>query len=191
MHVCSTEEGMMAKLNVTNDHSSPSASHFVSRAGWRRRRGSWMKSLMTAEKQQQKEKYKQTKKQERLSCVDTTVSLCDRLYKEKLMNLTAGTWDKAALITAFLCKPQWNCHGLYGYRAITYRTAGALSLDLLALPCHQRHEAQQSFSWNPNLEDFMWSGDTIRETTSRSLYPAPSSSYTRLPAWLYWKGGAH
>lgn len=50
-----------------------------------------MKSLTTAEKQQQKEKYKQTKKQERLSCVDTTVSLCDRLYKEKLMNLTPGT----------------------------------------------------------------------------------------------------
>lgn len=23
MHVCSTEEGMMAKPNVTNDHSSP------------------------------------------------------------------------------------------------------------------------------------------------------------------------
>lgn len=27
MHVCSTEEGMVAKPNVTNDHSSPSASH--------------------------------------------------------------------------------------------------------------------------------------------------------------------
>lgn len=52
-----------------------------------------MKSLTKAEKQQKKQTNKQKKKtpQECLSCVDTTVSLCDRLYKEKLMNLPPGT----------------------------------------------------------------------------------------------------
>lgn len=172
MRVCSTGEGMMAMLNVTNDQSffSPSASHLF-HAGWRRCWGICMKVWRT------KKKRTRTKK----SCVDTAENLRDSQDEETLMNLTSGTWDKAALITVFeqtsvqLSNAVWI--------SSNYLQDGCgFFLDVPAFQCHQRHEAQQTFSWNPNLEDFMWSGDTIRETTSESLYPASFSSYMQLPA---------
>lgn len=59
---------------------------------------------------------------------------------------------------------------------------GSSDFNVLAFQCHQSPEAQLSFSRNLNLEDYMWTQETIRKTTSEPLYPASSSSYMQLPA---------
>lgn len=173
MHVCSMEEGMMMRLNVTNALSYFFPSHLF-HLGWRCCRGSCMKVW-----------------QNLVSCADTTTeSLCDsdegEANKSNTGNLKQSFSDHCISANLYITAKRYMDFeqlptGWRGFFLVWF-WCGSSDFNVLAFQCHQRHEAQPSLSRNLNLEDFMWTWETIRETTSEPLYPASSSSYMQLPA---------